>query len=65
MINGRSDYVFPYEESQLAMLNLLGTSVEHKTHIAVECGHGLMGENAVRAYRDAMQWLDSILGEAC
>ena len=40
MVNGRFDYLFPLETSQLPLFNHLGTPAEHKHHVLLEAGHG-------------------------
>ena len=41
MLNGRTDFVFPLETSQLPMFNLLGTPSADKHHVIVESGHSV------------------------
>ncbi len=41
MINGRYDYIFPYERSQKPMFRFLGTPDEHKDHIVCDTDHNV------------------------
>lgn len=56
MINGRHDHVFPYENSQRRMLELLGTPGENKTHLVFEQGHFDFPRNTVA--REVSDWFD-------
>ncbi len=56
MLNGRHDYVFPYESGQLGLFEGLGTPLEHKRHIVYEAGHAPLPRTAV--IRDTLEWLD-------
>jgi dienelactone hydrolase len=60
MINGRYDHLFLYENSQLRMLELLGTPDEHKKHLVFEEGHFDFPRNTVA--REVSDWLDTYLG---
>ena len=59
MINGRSDFVMPYETSQKPMFEHLGTPAEHKRHALLEGGH-LPDLNLV--ITEALDWYDRYLG---
>lgn len=39
MINGDADYIFPVEQKQLPMFEMLGTPPEHKYHVVFDGGH--------------------------
>ena len=60
MINGRFDHVFPYEESQRPLFNLLATSPEHKKHFVDNYGHMQFSPQVVT--REVTDWLDKYLG---
>jgi eukaryotic-like serine/threonine-protein kinase len=59
MINGEHDIVFPYEESQRPMFELLGTDPEHKRHYVAPAGHIVP---LVEVIRETLDWLDRYLG---
>ena len=59
MINGRFDFVLPYETSQLPMFELLGTPASDKRHAVLPYGH-LPDMNEVIS--EALDWLDRYLG---
>ncbi len=60
MINGRHDYFFPYQTSQLPMFRLLGTSAPHKRHRVFESGHVPLERN--EAMKEILDWFDRYLG---
>jgi DNA-binding winged helix-turn-helix (wHTH) protein/dienelactone hydrolase len=62
MINGRMDHIFPYETSQRALLDLLGTDSDKKDHITYDGGHYQYGRNSVA--RNVTDWFDRHLGGA-
>ncbi|MEO7963816.1 MAG: SUMF1/EgtB/PvdO family nonheme iron enzyme, partial [Gemmatimonadaceae bacterium] len=61
MVNGRYDFSFPYDRSQLPLFRMLGTPATDKRHVVLETPHD------VRARRGEMvsavlEWLDRYLG---
>ena len=60
MINGRHDHLFTYENSQLRMLELLGTPDKDKKHLVFEEGHFDFPRNTVA--REVSDWLDQHMG---
>jgi predicted esterase len=60
MINGRHDGVYPYETSQRALYDMLGTPADDKKHVLLNAGHGLAPQNEVMAA--TADWLDRHLG---
>ena len=60
MINGRHDHLFTYENSQLRMLELLGTPAANKKHLVFEEGHFDFPRNTVA--REVSDWFDEYLG---
>jgi eukaryotic-like serine/threonine-protein kinase len=60
MINGRFDHLFPYEQSQRPLFDLLGTPADKKSHIVYDGGHFTYPPNSVA--RDASNWFDQHLG---
>ena len=59
MLNGRQDFTFPLEGSQLPMFRLLGTPAGDKRHVIYEGGHVFP---FVRIVKDTLEWLDEYLG---
>jgi eukaryotic-like serine/threonine-protein kinase len=61
MINGRSDFTFPLESSQLPLLRALGTPAKDKKHVLLDGGHAtpVAQPDLIKAYLD---WLDQYLG---
>lgn len=59
MLNGRYDYFFPLETSQLPLLHLLGTRPADKMHVVYESGHVLPWTPATE---QTLRWLDRYLG---
>ena len=55
MLNGRYDFFFPLESSQLAMFRLLGTPPEQKRHVVEEGSHFLP---RARMIQETLDWLD-------
>jgi tRNA A-37 threonylcarbamoyl transferase component Bud32/dienelactone hydrolase len=60
MVNGRDDFWFPLERSQLPLFRLLGAPDRDKRHVAVEGGHTVDDWQAV--VREVLDWLDRYLG---
>jgi dienelactone hydrolase len=59
MLNGKYDYDFPYETSQLPLFRLLGTPPEQKRHVVYETGHFVPRTQLIR---EVLDWLDRYLG---
>ena len=59
MVNGRYDYFFPYETSQLPFYELLGTPKEHKKLVLCEQGHNV---SETQLTKETLTWLDQYLG---
>ena len=59
MLNGRYDFYFPYETSQLPFYELLGTPKENKENIVYELGHQVPW---VYATKETLAWLDKYFG---
>ncbi len=60
MLNGRQDFSFPVETSQVPMFRLLGTPAAHKQHVIYEGGHVFP---FARIMKDTLDWLDKYFGE--
>ena len=60
MLNGRSDYTYPYDSSQLPLFRLLGPSGDRKAHATFEGGHLPTRQHDV--IRTILDWFDKYLG---
>ena len=60
MLNGRHDFVFPFESRQKPMFDLLGAPDENKRHVVYDAGHWPLPRNEV--IRESVNWLDRYLG---
>ena len=61
MINGRYDYIFPYETSQIPMFQAFGTQDEYKRHRLFDEGHSYPRQRN-EFIREVLDWLDTYLG---
>jgi eukaryotic-like serine/threonine-protein kinase len=59
MVNGRHDFIFPYETNQVPLFELLGSPANDKRHVVVESGH--VPPNDVLT-KEVLDWLDRYLG---
>jgi dienelactone hydrolase len=59
MLNGRYDFFYPVETSQVPMFRLLGTPKEHKRHVIFEAGHVIPRNDAIR---ETLSWFDRYFG---
>ncbi len=59
MLNGKYDFFFPYDTSQLPFFELLGTPPEHKKLVVQESSHAF---SQTELAREAIAWLDQYLG---
>lgn len=59
MLNGKYDFFFPYDTSQLPFFDLLGTPPEHKKLVVQESSHAF---SQTELAREAIAWLDRYLG---
>jgi eukaryotic-like serine/threonine-protein kinase len=60
MVNGRSDFTYPYETSQLPLFHLLGLPADRKAHVTFEGGHIPLRVHDV--IRTILDWFDKWLG---
>src|SRR5262249_30985154 len=58
MLNGRDDFMFPLESSQIPLFHLLGASNAEKRHMVFDSGHVPPGNLLVR---ESLDWLDRYL----
>ena len=59
MLNGRYDYIYPLQTSQMPMYRLLGAPAANKRHMLFEGGHNIPRNELIKATLD---WLDHYLG---
>ena len=60
MQNGRDDFLFSVEASQLPLFRLLGTPEKDKKHMLYDGAHNISGR--LDLARDILDWLDHYLG---
>jgi hypothetical protein len=61
MLNGRNDFLYLLEKSQLPLFNLVATPWQDKRHVLFDRGHStpiLSNEET----REVLNWLDRYLG---
>jgi eukaryotic-like serine/threonine-protein kinase len=61
MMNGRHDWLFPAEISQLPLFEPIGAPPAEKRHVLRETGHSLPRVNEIA---EVLAWLDRCLGPA-
>jgi cephalosporin-C deacetylase-like acetyl esterase len=59
MVNGRYDYFFPAEASQMPLFRALGSSEKDKRHVIFEAGHVPPNDLVMK---EVLEWLDKYLG---
>ena len=59
MLNGRHDFIYPVETSQLPMFDRLGTAADQKRHVLFDTGHSVP---RVEGIKEVLNWLDEYLG---
>jgi len=60
MINGRSDFILPYEQSQLPLFRALATPAPDKRHVLVDGDH--FPSSPQQAMKEILDWLDKYQG---
>jgi alpha-beta hydrolase superfamily lysophospholipase len=60
MVNGRSDFTYPVQSSQLPLFRLLGVPEDRKRHALFEGGH--LPDQRHEVMRDVLDWFDRYLG---
>ncbi len=60
MLNGRHDYVLPFETSQKPLFDLLGTPPANRRHVVYDAGHDPLPRN--QFVREILAFLDRYLG---
>ncbi len=61
MINGRQDFFFPLQTSQVPLFRLLGAAGADKRHVLIESGHAVPKNPRIN---EIVSWLDQYLGPA-
>jgi dienelactone hydrolase len=59
MLNGRDDFIYPVDSSQVPLFQLLGVSGSKKRHVVFESGHLPPFQPTVK---ESLDWLDRYLG---
>lgn len=59
MLNGRHDFQFPLETSQLPLFRLLGTPASDKRHVVFDSGHV---PPRMEVIKEILDWLDRYFG---
>jgi eukaryotic-like serine/threonine-protein kinase len=57
MLNGRDDFIFPVDRSQIPLLNALGTPAKDKRHILFDGGHVNL-QTRMDLIGEILRWLD-------
>ncbi|HXX32770.1 MAG TPA: bifunctional serine/threonine-protein kinase/formylglycine-generating enzyme family protein [Myxococcaceae bacterium] len=60
MVNGRYDFFFPVDSTQVPLFKLLGSPSKDKRHLILEAGHVPPNEILTR---EVLDWLDRYLGQ--
>jgi dienelactone hydrolase len=63
MLNGKYDYLFPYETSQRPFFEALGTPAKDKRLVVYETAHSMYGFRN-EMIKETLDWLDRYLGPA-
>ena len=61
MLNGRYDFIFPAETSQVPMFRLLGSPEKDKKYVVLDTAHDVLSIRG-QAVREVLDWLDRYLG---
>jgi dienelactone hydrolase len=61
MLNGRYDFTFPVEQSQLPLFRMLGTPAADKRHVVLETPHDVRVDRPAMV-KEVLAWLDTYLG---
>lgn len=61
MVNGRFDFTFPMNESQLPLYRMLGAPAADKNHIPLETPHDVLADRP-SLVREVLAWYDKYLG---
>ena len=61
MLNGRDDFVFPVDRSQIPLLRALGAAEKDKRHVLFDGGHVNL-QTRMDLIGEVLRWLDQYLG---
>jgi len=59
MLNGRDDFMYPVDSSQIPLFHSLGTPIARKRHLVFDSGHVPPNKPVVK---ESLDWLDRYLG---
>jgi formylglycine-generating enzyme required for sulfatase activity/dienelactone hydrolase len=59
MVDGRYDYIFPIDSTQLPLFRALGAPSKDKRHVVAEAGHAIPNDLLMK---EILDWLDHYLG---
>ena len=59
MLNGKYDFFYPTETSQIPMFRFLGAPPEQKRRVVYETGHSIPRNELIK---ETLDWLDKYLG---
>jgi eukaryotic-like serine/threonine-protein kinase len=62
MLNGRYDFTYPYERSQVPLFRLLGAPVADKRHVVYDTAHDV-SVMRTEMIHEVLGWLDKYLGK--
>ncbi len=62
MLNGRHDFIYPVERSQVALFRFLGPPAKDKKHVILESAHNVLFARKSEVARETLDWLDRHLG---
>jgi hypothetical protein len=62
MVNGRYDFTFSLEKSQVPMFRMLGTREADKRHVVFETPHDVTAQRT-ELVKEVLAWLDKYLGK--
>ena len=62
MLNGRYDFTYPYDRSQVPLFRLLGAPASDKRHVVYETAHDV-SVMRTEMIQEVLGWLDKYLGK--
>jgi eukaryotic-like serine/threonine-protein kinase len=59
MLNGRFDYFFPTDSSQVPLFDLFGTPLKHKRRVVYEASHNIPRNEMIK---EVVTWMEKYWG---